>query len=299
MPDESPARPPTGPRGKNIQPAQAQEGGDSGKQASEAREAEERSSPSGRIVYQAILKEGEEELDRATAALFWSGLAAGLSMGFSMVAEGLLRNYLPDEGWRPLVAKLGYSAGFLIVILGRQQLFTENTLTPILPLLKRRPKATLANVARLWGVVLVANLLGALVFALVIAHTSAFDPTIQATFAELGRDALQNGPGTIALRGIFAGWLIALMVWLLPFAESARIWVIILITYLVGLGEFPHVIAGATETFTAAAAGHATWAYVVLGYVLPTLAGNIVGGVTLVAMLNHAQVTAGGDGDDV
>src|SRR3954454_8465175 len=97
----------------------------------EHEEAEERSAPSGRIVYKAILKEGEDELTRPSSALFWSGLAAGLSMGFSLVAEGLLRHRLPDAPWRPLVTKFGYSAGFLIVILGRQQLFTENTLTPV------------------------------------------------------------------------------------------------------------------------------------------------------------------------
>src|SRR4051812_22425274 len=129
------------------------------KQQAEAEEAHERSAPRGAIVYQAILMEGEEELARSSAALFWSGLAAGLSMGFSMIAEGLLVTYLPDASWRPLVAKFGYSAGFLIVILGRQQLFTENTLTPILPLLQRKPKATLANVLRLWTIVLIGNLL--------------------------------------------------------------------------------------------------------------------------------------------
>src|SRR3954470_12183142 len=114
----------------------------------EQKEIQERSSPSGKIVYKAILKEGEEELDRSSAALFWSGLAAGLSMGFSMIGEALLATYLPDAEWRPLVTKLGYSAGFLIVILGRQQLFTENTLTPVLPLLQRRPGATFRNVMR-------------------------------------------------------------------------------------------------------------------------------------------------------
>ena len=103
----------------------------------EQQDAEERSAPSGKVVYKAILKEGEEELARPSSALFWSGLAAGLSMGFSMIAEGLLTNYLPDAHWRPLVAKFGYSVGFLIVILGRQQLFTENTLTPILPRFSR------------------------------------------------------------------------------------------------------------------------------------------------------------------
>src|SRR3954465_13897219 len=101
-------------------------------------EAHERSSPSGTVVYKAILKEGESELERSSSALFWSGLAAGLSMGFSLVAEGLLRAHLPAEEWRPLGAKFGYSIGFLIVILGRQQLFTENTLTPVLPLLQKK-----------------------------------------------------------------------------------------------------------------------------------------------------------------
>jgi formate-nitrite transporter family protein len=265
----------------------------------DAREAHERSSPSGKIVYQAIMKEGEEELARPTSALFWSGLAAGLSMGFSMVAEGLLRHHLPDAEWRPLVAKLGYSVGFLIVVLGRQQLYTENTLTPILPLLRRKPNATARNVMRLWGVVLAANLLGVLAFAEVVAHTGAFTPDAQVAFEALAHDALANGPGTVALRAIFAGWLIALMVWLLPFAESARIWVIILLTYLVGLGEFPHIIAGSVEVFAAAARGRETWSTVLLDYVLPTLVGNTLGGVILVAMLNHAQVTAGGQAEHV
>src|SRR3954447_5255300 len=134
---------------------------------SEQDEAESRSSPSGKIVYKAILSEGEEELDRPSSALFWSGLAAGLAMGFSMIAEALLMIHLPDAEWRPLVAKFGYSAGFLIVVLGRQQLFTENTLTPVLPFLQRRVNATAANVLRLWVIVLFANLLGALAVAYV------------------------------------------------------------------------------------------------------------------------------------
>jgi formate/nitrite transporter FocA (FNT family) len=93
----------------------------------EKKEAEERSSPSGAVVYQAISSEGEEELERPTSALMWSGLAAGMSMGFSFVAEALLRAHIPDASWRPLIVNFGYSVGFLIVVLGRQQLFTENT----------------------------------------------------------------------------------------------------------------------------------------------------------------------------
>ncbi len=105
-------------------------------QKREDRVVEEKAAVGSHIVYKAILKEADEELGRSTIALAWSGLAAGLSMGFSLVAEGLLQSHLPDAAWRPLISKFGYSLGFLIVILGRQQLFTENTLTPMLPLLQ-------------------------------------------------------------------------------------------------------------------------------------------------------------------
>src|SRR3954447_25702402 len=128
-------------------------------------EVHEKAAAGAHIVYKAILKEADEELARPSIALAWSGLAAGLSMGFSLVAEGLLRAALPDAPWRPLVAKLGYSLGFIIVILGRQQLFTENTLTPILPLLRRKNFATFLQVMRLWGVVLLANVIGTILFA--------------------------------------------------------------------------------------------------------------------------------------
>ena len=265
----------------------------------EEQQVEDRSSPTGRVIYKSILQEGELELDRPSSSLFWSALAAGLSMGFSMVGEGLLNTYLPDAHWRPLVANFGYSLGFLIVILGRQQLFTENTLTPILPLLQRSDLRTLGHVLRLWGIVLVANLIGALLFALAVAYSTAFDPEVKQAFAELGRQALEHDFGTTLLRGIFAGWLIALMVWLLPLAETARVWIIIILTYFVGLAHLSHVIAGSVETFTVAAMGQASWGSVLGGFVVPALLGNIIGGVMLVAALNHAQIVAGGAGDDL
>jgi formate/nitrite transporter FocA (FNT family) len=262
-------------------------------------EAQQRSAPSGKVVYKAILTEAEDELRRPSAALFWSGLAAGLSMGLSLAAEALLRTRLPERDWTPLVTKLGYSVGFLVVILGRQQLFTENTLTPVLPLLRRKDGKTLANLLRLWGVVLAANLLGAVAIAWVMARTGAFDADVRETFLKIGQETMRHGFGTTLLRAVFAGWLIALIVWLLPFAESGRIWVIVVLTYLIGIGHFSHIIAGAVNTSVLAWAGERGWGEVVARFIVPTLLGNTIGGVTLVAALNHAQVVAGGGGEDV
>ena len=266
----------------------------SAEQRHEDRIVEDKAAVGSHIVYKAIKKTGDEELDRPAIALGFSGLAAGLSMGFSLVAEGLLRSKLPDTPWRPLVTKLGYSVGFLIVILGRQQLFTENTLTPMLPLMLRRDRATLAKVARLWATVLATNVLGAALFAYAVQRTPAFSAEARQAFLELGLEGMAPAAGTIFIKGIFAGWLIALMVWLLPVAEAGRIWIIVLLTYIVGLGQLSHVIAGSVDAIYTVAAGRHGWGEYVGHFLLPTLSGNCLGGVTMVAALNYAQVAAGG-----
>lgn len=245
------------------------------------------------IIYDSVRRAGEEELSRSSSALVWSGLAAGLSMGFSLVLTGLLHSGIPDTSWRPLVAKFGYTAGFLIVILGRQQLFTENTLTVILPLLNRKDWSTLRNVLRLWSIVLLSNLIGALVFAWVVGNADIFSPDRLQSMTEVGLEAAAGDFGHKFLTGIFGGWLIALMVWLLPAAESARFWVIIFVTYIVGLGDFSHVIAGSVEVLLLVTTGLLGWGEFLGNFLLPALLGNIVGGVSLVALLSHAQVVAG------
>jgi formate/nitrite transporter FocA (FNT family) len=255
----------------------------------ELKDVERRSAPRTEVVYEAIREEGAGELERSSSTLAWDGLAAGLSMGFSFVAEGLLRSHLPDAEWRPLVSKLGYSAGFLIIVLGRHQLFTENTLTAVLPLLQRKDAKTLASVLRLWGVVLLANVAGAFLFAFTISRTELFEPDVRNAFADIAREALKGWWALTLLKGVFAGWLIAMMVWMLPAAESARFFVVILMTYLVALGGFTHVVVGAVEVFYAVLSGAATWGDY-FRWMLPTLAGNILGGTTLVAALGHAQV---------
>jgi formate-nitrite transporter family protein len=247
-------------------------------------EISERTAPTGEVVYHAVYREGEHELERGTAELALSGLAAGLSMGFSPLSESLLQAHLSDAPWRPLLTKLGYSVGFVIVILGRQQLFTKNTLTVILPLLRKLQPEILGKVARLWIVVLATNLIGAFLFAWLLGKTNVFDENVRATFSRIATEAIQPSFGLLLLRGILAGWLIALMVWLLPFAESARFWVVILLAYIIGLAGLPHVIAGNVETFYLVTVGGISLGRCLIDYLLPALLGNVIGGVALVAL---------------
>jgi formate/nitrite transporter FocA (FNT family) len=118
-------------------------------------------------------------------------------------------------------------------------------------------------------VVLAANLMGAAGVALVAVRSSAFEPNVRAVFLAIGHESMSHGFGSTVLRAIFAGWLIALMVWMLPYAETARFFVILLITWVVGIGHFSHIIAGAVNVFGLAWAGEKSWLAVLTGFMIP------------------------------
>jgi formate/nitrite transporter FocA (FNT family) len=246
--------------------------------------------PDALILHEIIRREGEEEMQRTALALSLSGFAAGLTMGFSLIVPGVLKAHLPHEPWAELVLSIGYSIGFLIVVLGRQQLFTENTVTPILPLLTERTLGALLRVIRLWSIVLVANILATIVIASVLAHTDAFKPEVREAFAEISRHTIEDPFWTTVIKAVFAGWLIALMVWILPATGSAAPFIIILMTWLVSMCGLAHIVAGSVDAFYLVATGEIDFAKYATGFFVPTLVGNVVGGVTLVSVLNFGQV---------
>lgn len=258
----------------------------------EQAQAAEHAAPKALVIHEVVREEGEVELRRPNSALLWSGLAAGLSMGFSLLGMALIRSGLPDEPWRRLVDAPGYSVGFVVAILGRQQLFTESTLTAVLPLMMRRDLATFVSVLRMWGVVLAANLIGTIVFAALISRDGVFAEPVRHALAEIGQEVLAGPNGPKFLKAVLAGWLIALMVWLLPSARSARILVIMLLTYVVAIAQLPHIVAGSADVAFAVWTGNATVADYLWRFLVPTLLGNITGGVALVAFLNHAPLAS-------
>ncbi len=257
----------------------------------EAQQAHERERPRAAVIFETIRAEGETELERSSSSLFFSALAAGLSMVFSMIAMGVLRSGLADTPSRRLVASLGYTLGFLIVILGRQQLFTENTLTPLLPLFARPTLWRFRQLGRLWAVILAGNLVGAAISSALVALAGAFPPDMLHAFDGMAADTIGHPFAQTFTKAIFAGWLIALMVWLIPLAEGSTPLIIIIVTYVVAAGEFEHIIAGSVEAMYGAFRGVTTWGEAV-GFFVPTLLGNIVGGVAFVAAVSSAEIAA-------
>ena len=243
-----------------------------------------------RIVYEIIRQEGRSELSRPQSSIWWSGIAAGLGISMSLAMEAMLRLNLPDTGWRPLVENLGYSAGFLLVILSRLQLFTENTVTAVLPTLADPCRRTILGTTRLWSTVFLANMTGTLMAAIFWTYSGAMSPDVSATALELSRHVAEWSAGETFVRALPAGFLIAALVWMMPSSEGSEFWVILFFTYLIALGGFAHVVVGSAELFMVALSGEQGIFKLIGVNLLPALAGNIIGGAGLFAILAWGQV---------
>jgi formate/nitrite transporter FocA (FNT family) len=262
-----------------------------------ADQLEEETTPETPVIYEAVRRMGDQELARPALSLLWSGLAAGLSMGFSLLAQGALHSHLPATGWRELITALGYPIGFLMVVLSRQQLFTETTITVVLPLLAKPGLAKLGCAARMWAIVLASNLVGTAIFSTFAALTQAVPPAVQAAMLEVSRAAVAHSALELTMSAVVAGYLMAAMVWLITSAGGSQVAVVTVMTYLIGIGGFAHVVAGTAEAMTLVAHGELSWQAMGLGFVLPVLLGNIIGGTALFALLSHAQVMHENNGD--
>lgn len=258
--------------------------------ADERASAREAAAKSSRVIYEVIRKGGLEELSRPTAALVWSGIAAGILISFSVLGEATLRAYLPDTPTSYLIENAGYSLGFLLVILCRMQLFTENTITTVLPLMVSPTLKLFAKVLWLWCIVLSANLVGAFAAAAVMAHTAALTADVVVAVRDLSEHATGMGAAQGFVRGIPAGVLIAAIVWMMPQARSSAFWIIVFFTWLIAAGDFTHIVAGSVEMAFLILEGSLGLSDAAFGFFLPVLAGNVVGGTAIFALLVWGQV---------
>jgi formate/nitrite transporter FocA (FNT family) len=258
----------------------------------ELAEIESQSTVRPPVVFEVIRRQGEEEMRRPVSALALSGVAAGFAIGFSLLAEALIRAGLPETSWRPLVENMGYTVGFVIVILGQMQLFTENTITPVASVLITPRREMFNGLARLWGVVLCANIVGTFGFALMMRWPGIIAPEAMQAMLDISREATTLGFSETLVRAVPAGWLIAALVWIMPSADEGRALIIIMLTYLIAVAGFAHVVAGSAEVALVLFSGDTAIFSAVFEFLLPALIGNIVGGSALFTVLVWGQIRA-------
>ncbi|EKK5245742.1 formate/nitrite transporter family protein [Cronobacter sakazakii] len=261
------------------------------KESGEEIEVDEEELPSRAMaIHEHIRQDGEKEMERDAMALFWSAIAAGLSMGASLLAKGIFHVHLEGIPGGFLLESLGYTFGFIIVIMARQQLFTENTVTAVLPVMQNPTGTNMRLLLRLWGVVLLGNIIGTGLAALAFEFMPIFDEATRDAFVTIGMEVMHNTPGEMFANAIISGWIIATMVWMFPSAGAAKIVVIILMTWLIALGNTTHIVVGTVEILYLVFNGTIHWSEFFWPFALPTLAGNIIGGTFIFALLSHAQI---------
>ena len=240
-------------------------------------------------LYAVVQREGLEELKRPFMSLWWSGVAAGIGISTSVLAEGILHTVFAGSDSQFALENLGYTVGFVLVIMGRLQLFTENTLTVILPLLTHRSWHMLGCLGRLWGIVFVANMVGTLLAAYLMYGLQTVPSEHIEGMNAISRHYVELEFADAFSYGIISGFLIAAIVWMKPSVQDAAFFVIVMFTYLIAIGNFTHVIAGSTELFLQAMQGKVSLTHTA-SLILATLLGNIAGGTGLFALLAHGQV---------
>lgn len=239
-------------------------------------------------IFHRITATADEEFSRSTRLLFLSGLAGGLSIGLSFLGSAALAAKFSSENVL-LTGALLYPLGFIFIVIGRYQLFTENTLTPVTLVLTRI--ASLPLLLRVWGSVLGANILGAALMAFVLAATGVFEPATVQIALKMGEHAMAPAWVDLFWKGMFAGWIVAGMVWLNHAARdtTSRVLITFILIFTVAVSDLSHCIIGSAEVLFLVFKGHATLGAFLLDYFVPVVLGNTAGGVLLVAILNYSQ----------
>ncbi len=271
-------------------------GGNRGAEAPAQESQKNLERPSAQEIFEQVASNARQELKRSTSALAISGFAGGIFMGLSALGNSIALAMLGSSSKVQFIAKMFYPLGFIVVILGRAQLFTENTLYPVALVLAE--KKHFWNTMRLWFTVLPANVLGALAFAALASLTNAVSPDVVHSLSGLGLEAIHRVPSSIFWSGVMGGWIIALAAWLVSGSHSitGSVMIIWILTFVVGLGNFAHCIAASGEILTAVLTGQIPWqAY--FKWLLPAVAGNVCGGVGMVTLLEYGQVVYGDSGE--
>lgn len=242
-------------------------------------------------LHRAVREEGEAELDRPAASLLWSALAAGVAINASLVAEGVLQSATVEAPWRHLLVSLGYPLGFVIVVLGRMQFFTESTITAMLPLATGPTWRKAARTGRLWALVLVANLAGTALTTLALAKLPLVDPPLRQAMVTVSAAILEHDAAATFCGAIPAGFMIASLAWILPNSREQSFLVIFAVAFIVGAAGFSHSVVGSAEACTLMWAGRIGAGAALAGSILPAVAGNLLGGAGLFALLAHGQVS--------
>lgn len=243
-------------------------------------------------ILEHTIRAGREQIERRGVSLFMSATAAGLILGFSVMAVGVVETLLPG-GAPPFLSRfahaLVYPVGFILCILSGTELFTEHTATALYPVLDKR--ASPGKLLKLWALVWLGNMVGALLISVLLLVADDVIGAAQG-YRALHEHLVDRGPWQLLASAFMAGWLMALGAWLVSATPPSinQTIAIYLVTFLIGIGRLHHSIAGAIELFTSLFAGSPIQPYGAARFIVLATVGNLLGGSLMVAILNYGHI---------
>ena len=243
------------------------------------------------------IEEGLTTLRRPASGQFLSAVSCGLDLGIGpfvlLMLLTALGGTLPDPLAKLFMAA-GYTFGFVFVVLGRSELFTEHTTLAVLPVLVGESSVT--KLAQLWTVVYLGNIVGGFVFAgFAVVAGPALHVIDQHAFVTTAETFVDLSPTGVFTGALLAGWLMGLLSWILTSVRDtiSRIAVIFVTTFVIGFGHLPHCVAGNIEVVAGMLAGAditvGQWAQ----FLAITTVGNAIGGVVFVTLIKYGHVVRG------
>lgn len=242
------------------------------------------------------IQQALEDLERPASGLLLSSFSGGMDLGFGpflmAVIATLMHGVLPQP-IEAVALAFAYTVGFIFVVLGRSALFTEQTTSAVLPVLSRRARPR--QLFRLWGLVLAGNLVGTAIIAAFIAllgsASGVVDPNV---LGQIAAKLLGHPWWVVLLSAIAAGWLMGLLSWLVVASRDtvSQIVVVVITTFVIGICNLHHSIAGSIEILMAIIAGAGPTLADYFAFAYLAIVGNAVGGAVFVALLKSGHVKA-------
>lgn len=250
-----------------------------------------------REILASMIEKGKHEIDRDADGLFLSSLSAGLDIGFGPLLMAVILT-LSAGSYGDLQTELllasAYSVGFIFVILGRSELFTEHTTLAVMPVIDGQ--ASLKKLARLWGIVYAGNIIGGLLFtALAVTLAPGLGVIETAAFGTIADKLVSHPLHWLLVAGVFAGWLMGLLAWLVSSADNTlgRVFFIWMVTATIGMLHLPHSIAGNVEVLFGLFTTTAVTLTDYLVFLSLATVGNAIGGAIFVGLMKYGHVVRG------
>jgi formate/nitrite transporter FocA (FNT family) len=279
--------------------AEAHDDSDSRRDRNKEKEKGQEPQKSYETILEQEIAAGLTELERPAPALLLSGLSAGLDVSLALLLMAVMRTLTEGVLAKPvseILVALMYSSGFLFVVLGRSELFTEHTTLAVMPVLDGR--ASLKQLGRLWGLIYVSNLAGAAAFAAFLSflgpRLGIIEPRV---FGDIASGLVEHPGWVILLSGVLAGWLMGLLSWLVAASRDTigQIFLVALVTTAIGLCHLHHSIVGTAEVLAGVFSGRGATMADFGKFLLWATLGNILGGVLFVALIKFGHIRSSSD----